>query len=148
MSTLDYKEAAVSDIAAAMGNIQLSDKGILELKIKNTGESAKNSTIRLIVPKELTVDKDKLSVKLPAKSEASAKFKIEKFSALPGSSYAVFAVIEYDDGKHFTSTANAIINVVKEKKLFFMPYWTVIAIIAVLSIAFVRLQFVKVKKND
>ena len=51
----------------------------------------------LAVPKELTVDKDKLSVKMPAKEQKIVNFEIEKFSALAGSSYVVFAIVEYDE---------------------------------------------------
>ena len=148
VSTFDYKEAAVSDIAAAMSNTQLSDKGVLGLKIKNTGESAKDATIRLIIPKELTADKDKVSIKIPPKSEMAIEFEIEKFSALAGSSYAVFAVIEYDeDGRHYTSMANGIVKVF-EKKNIFTNQNLLITLLTILTIVFIYFQFKKKSSKE
>ena len=145
VSTFDYKEAAVSDIAAAMGNIQLSDKGVLELKIKNTGETAKDVNVMLAVPKELTVDKDKLSVKMPAKEQKIVNFEIEKFSALAGSSYAVFAVVEYEEGgRHYTSMANGAVKVV-EKKNIFTNQSILISLLVILIVIFIYFQFKKQK---
>ena len=136
VSAFDYKQATVSDIAAKISNLELSDKGILELKIKNTAESAKDADIRLIVPKELTANKDRLSAKVQAKSEMPVNFEIEKFSALAGSSYAVFAVIEYDEeGMHYTSTANGAVKIV-EGSVFSLQKIAVFAMIAVIAVLF------------
>lgn len=145
VSSLDYKQATISDIAAAIKNIELSDKGMLELKIKNTGESAKDANIRLIAPKELTANKDKLSEKLPAKSEMPVDFEIEKFSALTGSSYAVFAVVEYDEGgKHYTSTATGVVKITAKKNIFTNQN-LLIMLLAILIAIFIYFQFKKKK---
>ncbi len=147
VSTFDYKQATISDIAAKISNLELSDKGTLELKIKNTAETAKDVNIKLIVPKELTANKDKLSAKLPAKSEMSADFEIEKFSALTGSSYAVFAVVEYDeDGKHYTSIANGAVTIMEKQRINISSTF-LLATLAILVITFAILQVNSWKKN-
>lgn len=145
VSALDYKQATISDIATAMSNIKLSDKGIFELKIKNIGETAKDASIRLIAPKELTVDKDRLSMNLLPQTEKTISFGIEKFSALAGSSYVVFAVIEYEENnKHYTSMTSGLINVVESKSIFTNEI-LLVAVLIVLAAAFIYFQFKKRK---
>src|SRR3989338_8025181 len=97
VSTFDHKQSTISDIAAKINGIGLSDRETLELTIKNLAETTKGLNIRLVVPKELTADKDRLRAKLPAKTQSTINFEIKKFSALTGSSYAVFAIVEYDE---------------------------------------------------
>jgi hypothetical protein len=143
VSTFDYKKGTISDIAVKtdkMNNIELSNKKTLELTIKNMAETAKDLSIRLIVPKELTTDKDKLSLSLPAKTEKTINFEIKKFSALTGSSYVVFAVIEYDENdEHYTTIANGVVKVV-EKKNIFTNRNLLIALLVVLIIIFIYAQ--------
>lgn len=116
VSTFDYNLATISDIAAKINNIELSDKGTLELTIKNLAETTKDLSIKLIVPKELTINKEKLSLKLPAKTEKTINFEIKKFSALTGSSYSVFAVIEYDENnQHYTTITNGIVKIIEKQ---------------------------------
>ena len=141
----DNNESTISSLAAMISNVELADKGVLELKIKNTAETAKDASIRLIAPKELTADKDSLNLHLASKEQATANFEIEKFSALKGSSYAVFAVIEYDEGgRHYTSTANGLIKIIEKKNIFANNALLAFILIA-LIIIFVYFQFKKKK---
>jgi hypothetical protein len=145
VSTFDYKKGTLSDIIAKINNIELSDEGNLQLTIKNTAETAKDLNIRLIVPKELTVDRDKLRAKLPGKTQSTINFEIEKFSALAGSSYVVFAVIEYDEnGRHYTTMASGVVNVI-EKKNIFNNQILLISLLVILVVIFVYFQFKKKK---
>ena len=140
VSTFDYKQGAISDIAAKINSIEITDEETLELTIKNTADTTKNLNIRLIAPKELTANKEKLRVKLPAKTESSINFEIKKFSALAGSSYVVFAVIEYDeDGKHYTTVTNGLVKVT-EKKNIFNNRNLLIALLIILVIIFIYAQ--------
>ena len=143
VSTVDYKQATISDIAAKINSLGLSDEGLLELKIKNTAETAKEIGIRLIVPRELTANRDRLSAKVQAKSEMPLEFEIEKFSALTGSSYAVFAVVEYDEGsRHYTSMASGAVKIT-EKKNIFTNQSLLIGFLVILLIIFVYFQLKK-----
>lgn len=147
VSTFDYKQSAIPDIAAKIGNIKLSGKGVLELTVKNMAERAKGLNIRLIAPKELTAGKDKVSIKLPAKTEMSINFEIEKFSALAGSSYAVFAVIEYDEnGRHYTAVSNGMVKVV-QGGIFSLQKLAVFAMIAIIVVLFAYFMMFRKRKN-
>ncbi len=145
VSMLDYGQSSISGIAANAGNIGLSEKGTLELGIKNLGETAKDASIRWIIPQELTINNNMLSLKLLPKEQKKVKFDIEKFSALSGSSYAVFAIIEYDEGgRHYTTTANGIVKVIERKNIFNNQN-LLIGSLAVLAAVFVYFQFKKKK---
>jgi len=145
VSTLDYKQATISDISANMDNIELSEKGKLVLTIKNLAENPKDLNIRLIAPKELTSDKGRLSINLEPKSEKAINFEIKRFSALAGSSYAVFAVIEYDeDNRHYTTHTSGIVKII-EKKNIFTNHNLLITLLVLLIIIFIYFQFRKKK---
>ena len=145
VSAFDYEQSTISDIAAKMDSIELSNKKTLKLTIKNLAETAKDVNIKLVVPKELSADKDKLSLSLPAKTEKAVNFEIKKFSALTGSSYNVFAIIEYDENnEHYTTITNALITVV-EKKNIFTNQNLLIALLVILVIIFIYFQFRKKK---
>lgn len=140
VSTFDHKQSTISDIAAKINNIELSDEETLELTIKNTAETTKNLNIRMIAPKELTAEKDKLSIKLPANTQTTINFEIKKFSALAGSSYVVFAVIEHDeDGRHYTIVTNGIVNVV-EKQNIFTNQTLLTVLLVILAVIFIYAQ--------
>ena len=145
VSAFDYKQSTISDIAAKINNIELSDEGTLELTIKNLADTAKNIDIRLIVPKELTADKEKLRAKLPAKTQSTIHFEIKKFSALVGSSYVVFAIIEYDENnRHYTTMASGVVKIA-EKKNIFTNQNLLISLLVILVVIFVYFQFKKKK---
>ena len=108
VSTFEYKQPTISSIVAKMNNLEVYDKGLLELKMKNLDGTAKEAAIRLIMPKELTANQDRLPVKIPAKSEGSTEFKIEKSSIKVGNSILfttlsvliiIFAVLKFNKWK-------------------------------------------------
>ena len=143
VSAFDYTQGTISDIAAKISNIELSGKEKLELAVKNLAETEKQLRIRLIVPKELSADKDSTSLNLPGKSEKALNFEIKKFSALAGSTYAVFAVVEYDEGnKHYTSITSGVVKVV-EKNNIFTNQNLLIALLVILVIIFIYFQPLK-----
>lgn len=145
VSTFDYKQGAISDIAAKINSIEIADEETLELTIKNTADTTKNLNIRLIAPKELTAEKDKVSIKLPAKREITINFEIKKFSALAGSSYVVFGVIEYDEaGRHYTAVTNGLVRVI-EKKNIFNNQALLTALLVILAVIFIYFQLKKKK---
>ena len=145
VSAFDYKQATISDIVAKIENIELSEKGKLMLTIKNLADTPKNLNIKLIIPKELTIDKDKLALNLESKSEQTISFEIKKFSALTGSSYAVFAVIEYDENElHYTTVTNGVVKIIEKKNLLNNQN-LLISVLVILIIIFIYFQFKKKK---
>lgn len=112
-STLVNKVATSPGLIMVLEPIKLSDSNKLKLSVKNLDDYKKDIKIKIIVPKELTVE-DSKQLSLEARSSGKLSFKIEDFSARPESTYAVFAVAEYDkDGKHYTSITSSPVKIVK-----------------------------------
>ena len=145
VSTFANKEASISEIAAKLEAIELSDKGIMKLTVKNTGKTEKDLNIRLVTAKELTINNDEFELNLASKEEKTIEFEIESFSALPGSTYPIYSVIEYEeDDMHFTESGNGTVRVV-EKKGIFNNQILLISALVVLLVVFIGFQFKKKK---
>lgn len=113
VSLFNNKEATNPGLVTAIEPVTLSGSDKIKLKIKNLDETDKKLKIRIIVPKEITAEDEKL-LPLAARDEASASFRIKDFSARPNSVYAVFAIIEYEqDGRHYTSISPTSVSIVK-----------------------------------
>jgi hypothetical protein len=112
-STWVNKVATSPGLIMALEPIKLSGSNKLKLSIKNLDNYKKDIEIKIIAPKELTVEESRQS-SLEARSSSKLSFKIEDFSARPDSTYAIFAVAEYDkDGKHYTSITSSPVKIVK-----------------------------------
>jgi len=108
----------------------------LTLTLRNLDEIQHNVDIKLYLPRELKVDKDKSIVVIGPKEEKNLNFQVSSFSALPGSNYVVIATIDYDDSNsHYSSTVRSMIKIVTEKSLEF-PIWLPILTFIVLLIIF------------
>ncbi len=112
-STWINKLATSPGLIMALEPIKLSGSNKLKLSVKNLDDHKKDIEIRIIVPKELTVEDEK-QLSLEPRSSGKLSFKIEDFSARPDSTYAVFAIAEYDkDGRHYTSITSSSVKIVK-----------------------------------
>jgi hypothetical protein len=79
-----------------------------------------------------------------ARDSPQTDFEISSFGALPGSSYVVFASVDYDEGGiHYTSTASGLIKVVEQKEAFsFRNEWIAIIVVVILVVAVIAFQFI------
>ncbi len=92
-----------SDIIGAISTEPLVDSGRARLRLKNLAQQERDFTLTLFTPRELSADYSK-SLKLKTGEERSISIPIRNFSALPGSTYPIYAVAEYDrEGRHYTS---------------------------------------------
>jgi hypothetical protein len=91
----------------------------LTLSIKSPDESGHDLHVRLYLPIELNAVESEKDLSIGSSSEGEVNFEVSSFSALPGSTYAVFASIAYtDDGLEHSAIARGIVRVDKEKPLF------------------------------
>ena len=135
-----------SDIVAQMDKVEISKGGKLVLKMMNLGDTAKKVSVSLFIPKELSTTEQARSVTIGPKSTESVSFDVVQFSALKGSTYVVFATVEYDENNtHFTSFAQSFVSIVEAKGVYGVSTPFIIAIVAILAIAFIVLQFRKKK---
>lgn len=98
VSLFSYRQDATSLILGILGNTQIQKSGRLNLSVKNMDAQDKTLQIQLITPREISVEGSKLQVHVTAGSESKFSFHIRNFSAIQNSTYAVYAVIEYEEG--------------------------------------------------
>lgn len=115
-------EARSSQVSGTIEAVSLGDKTEkkkLSLLMRNLDNKPHEVRIRMFVPKELNVKPETASVTLDAKTEATKEFEISSFGALAGSTYVVFAAMNYEDGgSHYSSTASGMVSIVKyEEKI-------------------------------
>ena len=147
-SFVDFRQNLVSDVFGTIEDIELSRKARLKLRIKNNGNTEKDVSIRFITPKELSIKDAELVVKLDGKEEKDVTTTIESFSALSGSTYVIFAMLEYDeDNRHYSESASGVVRIVEKKQLLFLPYWLIVLIILALVVVFISVQFPRKRKK-
>ena len=103
---------AAPELIGVIENSRVGKSGHLTLKLKNPSELAKEIHLRLFLPQELSVENPTSTIELSPHQETSIRFPVRNFSALEGSTYAVFAVLEYDqEGLHYSTLAPGTIAI-------------------------------------
>lgn len=140
--TFSYKAKDLpSEIFGKIRTSTFWKKGKVELTLKNMGDSELSVSTKIIVPRELTVEKDSQENDIPSKSEKRLSFAVENFSALSGSSYQVFAVSEYEkDGLHRTSITPGMVKIEESRQILGISYTAVIVFIILLLFIFIVAQ--------
>jgi hypothetical protein len=111
-----YRENLPSQVFGTLQNIEISTTGSLTLSLKNLDEKEKNVTVRLVLPKELSSPSLLRTIPLKAKSEEKVSFDVKNFSALPGSTYSIFAIMGYDAGDlHYSASVGGNIKVMQDQ---------------------------------
>jgi hypothetical protein len=111
-SSFIHGQDAVPDLLGIFEHTQIGRNGRLLLKLKNPGELSKRVHIRLFLPQELSAENPAQEIELAPRQETSLRFPVHNFSALEGSTYAVFAVLEYDQGGlHYSTLAPGTVTI-------------------------------------
>ena len=132
----------VSQVFGTTSNISLSSHGSLPLLLKNMDDVSIELTIQFVVHKELTILDKAKKIILQPRSELSATFGLRNFSALPGSRYQAFFVIEYEDkSRHYSNIVPCFITIEEPKKFFEKYMWYIIGVSSTLFVVFIVFQF-------
>lgn len=138
---INQKEA-VSPLFGNLKSVSFSKEGKIEYILKNFSDLAVAAEAALVLPRELTTDKGRQRVLLPPRSEKTLYFPIRNFSALPGSSYQVFAVSESEDQVlHYTQVSPGTVTIVAAQGIFGLTYFNLFLILVVLLMVFIIAQF-------
>jgi hypothetical protein len=123
-----------SELSGKMDAVELKEESDLRLVLKNSG-AEKTVNLRIVAPKELTVENPQGTLNLAPGVQGALDIKLKRFSALPGSTYVIYALAEYDeDNAHYTSITSAVVSVI-ENKPFKIPLWLyAIALILLISV--------------
>lgn len=137
-----YKENVSAAISCKIDKVEIVNSGKLNLVVKNLDEIRKNIRCKLVLSKELTISNPVQNITLLPKSEENIVFHINNASALEGSNYSGFAILEYDiNDKHYSSISPGVVKIITGKKFAVKYKWVVIVSVSVLFVIFVVLQF-------
>lgn len=130
LAFLTNGDAPPSRLFGTLKGMTLSDKGRLEMTVKNLENTEKTVTARLILPKELTADLTTQEIVLSPGAQKVILTPITNLAALPGSTYTVFGLFEYEQGdSHYTTSVSGQIKVTAAEEVFrsFRAVWFWIA---------------------
>ena len=85
----------------------VASSGEVDVHVSNLVRRSTPVRVRLIAPRELTVTPSDARIVLQGGQEESLRFAVRNASALPGSSYAVFAVADTEENGVHTSVAQS-----------------------------------------
>lgn len=138
----------VTKVHGSADNIALSKHSKINLTLKNMENDVKELHINLVVPKELTVVESARNISLSARSEKVVKFKVNNFTALAGSQYNAFFVVEYEDKiKHYTCLVSSLIEIQAKSSTFKDNKIYIIIGVSILLVILILVQFRKKEKK-
>jgi hypothetical protein len=130
------------DLVCLAEDASMSDNGRLRYRIKNTGEEIKGIQSTLILPRELSLTRPPAPFGMKPGEEKTLVYDIANFSAIPGSTYTVFAAYEYESEEvHHTAICRALVRIEKNRNWFqkTQGYWLGVSIF--LALLLVLYQF-------
>ncbi len=120
-SFLVYKERTSSEVNGLLEDAKIPKGGSAKakLKIASTGSEDINLTIGLFLPKELSSGKYDKSTIIKSGEHKLVEVEISSLAALQGSTYTVFAAVEYENkGRHYSSFSRGLVVITKNEGLF------------------------------
>jgi hypothetical protein len=137
-----YRQPTPFKLRGTIKEVSLAgdSKKNLVLEVSNLDSKAHNLLVRFHLPDELAADYYSTEVNVQPRGTGKVSVPLKAFGALPGSSYVVFASMEYDEGGlHYSATAGGLVKVGAEEAGG-MPSWLPLAVLALLVAAFIYTQ--------
>jgi len=135
-----------SEITVELNDAEIEESVKVPVKITNFGEEKKEVSISLFMSGEFTVKDNNQSVSVGPKSHEEVFFKVENFAARSGSTYAFYAITEYDlqDG-HYSAIDAGGMRVVEKQPTKLFDKKVIMIALAVIVLIFIILQFKRKK---
>lgn len=110
----------------------------LTFHLKNLGTTPLQTKATLVLPRELSSEKQESQFQIGPRSEEMVDFQVSNFSALAGANYPVYCFFEYDsEGVHYTAVATSMVMILKEESWFRRFRWIWISLAVLLGLLFV-----------
>jgi hypothetical protein len=94
----------------------LSGRGAVTIRVRNSGASMRQVALALVAPRDLEAEVLRGGVALQAGETQAARFALYSRTAIPGSRYPVFTVVEYDEaGVHHALVREAAVSVLERR---------------------------------
>lgn len=143
-NSLIVKKPTSSMISARIPGMELGDKETkkINLQVRNLDDKQHNLNIRLFLPRELRGEAKNREIRINPMEEKNIEFEISPFGALVGSSYVIFASLDYEEeGLHYSPVASGIVKIVESGGGFDFSGWIPIVAVVVLIVIVILYQF-------
>lgn len=118
-ATFFIEKDTSSDIFGMMSTEPLAESGRLYLQLKNVGQEEVGFRTNIFTPREVSVGDYEREMQLSPGRETSFEVPIHNFSALPGSRYPVYAVVEYEkEDIHYTNVISGQVEIIASISFF------------------------------
>ena len=110
-----FLESAESSVSGFIESSDIIEKGSANMAVKlfNNDKAAHSISIRIFLPNELSAESRQLLETIEPLGQKTAYIKVSNKKGLVGSSYPVFASIDYADEKHYSSYASGFVSIKK-----------------------------------
>lgn len=143
-NSLFVRKMTSSMISAKISEIELGDKETkrINMQVRNLDDKSHSLNIKLYFPRELKTTTVEKTITINPREEKGVEFDISPFGALVGSSYVIFASLDYEEnGLHYSSVATGIVKIVESRGGFDFSGWIPIAVVVLLIAVFILYQF-------
>jgi hypothetical protein len=140
---LNFQEPVVGRVVGEMPPLEMEDRGNLRVKVKNLEQNERDIKVRLVVPEEFSSSSSRQEIRLKPGAEETLSFELRNVSALAGSSYQVYTLLQYEDQQYHYANAIGSIVAVQATKTFFERYQKPligIAIVLAILVAYFNLR--------
>ncbi len=147
---LVIRENSNALVSATIERIKLpvNGKKNIKLNLRNLEDIEHQVSVLLLIPREFDTGKNTETVNLKSRGDRELVFDLMSKGALSGSTYVIYALLEYDeDGIHHTSNAVGVVEVVEEEPGIDVPGYAFIAVVFISIVLFVGYQFIAGKEE-
>ncbi|MEA1925453.1 MAG: CARDB domain-containing protein, partial [Candidatus Altiarchaeota archaeon] len=137
-------------VSATIERIKLpvNGKKNIKLNLRNLEDKEHQVRVLLLLPREFDTGSEIEIINLESRGERRLEFDLMPKGALSGSTYVIYALLEYDeDGIHHTSNAVGVVEVVEEEPGIDVPGYAFIALVFIAIALFIGYQFIAGKKE-
>ncbi len=109
---ITHDSAAMDRVTASLEPADIDRNGALTVKVMAVDDAPVTARIRLVLPDEFQCAEVEREISVPPGAPSPVMFSVTNASALPDSTYAVFALLEYEaNGLHRSVAANGTLRV-------------------------------------
>ncbi|HEX55505.1 MAG: hypothetical protein DRO90_00570 [Candidatus Altiarchaeales archaeon] len=134
----------ISKVLLSVSNVEISRDEKLIIRLRNLDTTEHQVRVRLFLPREFSSNLISRDIRIDPREEKYIEAKIENLNALVGSSYFIFATLEYEyNNMHHSYSSAAILKVVEEEdgEGIDLIFLSLIIIFVLLLIMFILLRF-------
>ncbi len=126
-------------VEGSIPSLEMDQTASMDLQLRSLDAKVKKVRLRLVLPKEITASLTLQDAELAPSGSKNIPFDLSNLTAMPGSSYAIFALAEYTEAARHTGLIIPSTITIRAEIGFFQRYrvilWAAAALLALLMVA-------------